>query len=182
MQSIASRLSVLFLLLAWQSIRAVLVTLPCKEEVGCYFSVCEDGLFATDGGAVCTARLQIVVYCVTHGELSHSCLCPVDKGIGSCFSCLAVLVVCHDSDVLSLLKKFDTYPNGDFNQDDCPTYKSQAEHPGIGATVEVCTLLDIADSFEFLLLVSEQCCYPLLKLIKGLLEGRNGGVVPLVQL
>lgn len=54
--------------------------------------------------AVCTARLQVVVYCVTHGELSHSCLCPVDKGIYSCFSCLAIFVVCHNSDVLSLLK------------------------------------------------------------------------------
>ena len=94
-----------------------------RQSVGCYFSVCEDGLFATDGGAVSTARLQIVVYCVTHGELSHSCLCPVDKGIDSCFSCLAIIVFCHNSDVLSLLKKFDTYPNGYFNQDDCPTYK-----------------------------------------------------------
>ena len=54
-------------------------------------------------------------------ELSHSCFCPVDKGIGSCFSCLAVLVVCHNSDALSFLKKCDTYPNGDFNEDDCPT-------------------------------------------------------------
>ena len=59
-----------------------------RQSVGCYFSVCKDGLFATDGGAVCTARLQIVVYCVTHGELSHSGLCPVDKGINSGFSCL----------------------------------------------------------------------------------------------
>ena len=92
-----------------------------RQSVGCYFSVCEDGLFATDGGAVSTARLQIFVYCVTHGELSHACLCPVDKGIYSGFSCLAIFVVCHNPDVLSLLKKFDTYPNGDFNQDDCPT-------------------------------------------------------------
>ena len=123
-----------------------------------------------NGGAVCTARLQVVVYCITHGELSHTCLCPVDKGIGSCFSCLAVFVVCHNSDVLSLLKKFDTYPNGYFNQDDCPTYKSQAEHPGIGATVEVCTLLDIADPFKLFLLVSEQVLIRFL-FVKGLLEG-----------
>ena len=122
MQSIASRLSVLFLLLAWHSIRAALDTLPMlRSSDGCYFSVCENGLFATDGGAVCTARLQVVVYCVTHGELFHSCLCPIDKGIYSCFSCLALFVVCHNSDVLSFLKKFDTYPNGDFNKDDSPT-------------------------------------------------------------
>ena len=81
-----------------------------------------------------------------------------------------------------MLKQFDTYPNGYFNQDDCPTHKSQTEHPGIGATVEVSTLLDIADSFEFLMLVSEKLFYPLLVLVKCLLEGRNGGVVPLVQL
>ena len=83
---------------------------------------------------------------------------------------------------LRFLKKFDTYPNGDFNKNDCPTYKSQAEHPGIGATVEICTLLDIADSFKLFQLVSEQVLYPLLVLVKGLLEGRNGGVVPLIQL
>ena len=45
----------------------------------------------------------------------------VDKGINSGFSCLAVFVVCHDSDVLSFLKKCDAYPNGDFNKDDRPT-------------------------------------------------------------
>lgn len=96
MQSIASRLSILCLLLAWHSIRAVLDTLPMhRTSVDCYFSVCEAGLFATEEGAVCTARLQIVVYCVTHGELSNSCLCPVDKSINSCFSCLAVLFVCR---------------------------------------------------------------------------------------
>ena len=99
MQSIASRLAAIFLC-------ERMVSSPPME------------------GAVCTACLQIVVYCVTHGELSHACLCPIDKGIGSCFSCLAVFVVCHNPDVLSLLKKFDTYPNGYFNQDDCPTYKS----------------------------------------------------------
>ena len=81
MRSIASRLSVLFLLLAWHSIRASLDTLPMlRSSVGCYFSAYEDGFGATDGGAVGTACLQIVVYFVTHGELSHSCLCPVDKG------------------------------------------------------------------------------------------------------
>ena len=63
---------------------------------------------------------------------------------------------------LRLLKKFDTYPDGDSHKDNCPTYKSQAEHPGIGATVEICTLLDIADSFKLFQLVSEHVVYPLL--------------------
>ena len=83
---------------------------------------------------------------------------------------------------LRLLKKFVTYPDGDSHKDNCPTYKSQAEHPGIGATIEVCSFLDIADSLELFLLVSEQVVYPLLVLVKGSLEGRNGGVVPHVQL
>lgn len=78
-----------------------------QSPVGWLLFFCVRGWFLrTDGGAVCTARLQIVVYCVTHGELSHSCLCPVDKGIDSCFSCLAIIVFCHNSDVLSLLKLF----------------------------------------------------------------------------
>ena len=86
MQSIARRLSVLFLLLAWHSIRAWLDTLPMlRSSVGCYFSMCEDGVFASDGGAVCTAHLQIVVYCVTHGELSHACLCTMDRASAAAF-------------------------------------------------------------------------------------------------
>ena len=131
MQSIASRLAAIFLC-------ARMVSSPPME-----------GRFAQ-----LASRLSF--YCVTHGELSHACLCPVYKGIDSRFSCLAVFVLCHNSDDLSLLKKFDAYPNGDFNKDDSLTYKSQTEHPGIGMTVEVCTFLDIADSFELLLLVSEQ--------------------------
>ena len=110
---------------------------------------------ATDGGAVCTACLQMVVYSVTHGELSHACLCPVDKGIDSCFSCLSVFIVCHNSDVLSLLKQFDTYPNSDFYKDNCPTSKCQAEHPCISAAIEVSTFFNISDAFKFHLLVSE---------------------------
>lgn len=106
-------------------------------------------------GAVCTACLQMVVYCVTHGELSHACLCPVDKGIDSRFSCLSVFIVCHNSDVLSLLKQFDTYPNSDFYKDNCPTSKCQAEHPCISAAIEVSTFFNISDAFKFHLLVSE---------------------------
>ena len=98
---------------------------------------------------------QMVVYSVTHGELSHACLCPVDKGIDSCFSCLSVFIVCHNSDVLSLLKQFDTYPNSDFYKDNCPTSKCQAEHPCISAAIEVSTFFNISDAFKFHLLVSE---------------------------
>lgn len=119
------------------------------------FSASEDGFGATDGGAVCTACLQMVVYSVTHGELSHASLCPVDKGIDSCFSCLSVFIVCHNSDVLSLLKQFDTYPNSDFYKDNCPTSKCQAEHPCISAAIEVSTFFNISDAFKFHLLVSE---------------------------
>lgn len=118
-------------------------------------SASEDGFGATDGGAVCTACLQMVVYCVTHGELSHACLCPVDKGIDSRFSCLSVFIVCHNSDVWSLLKQFDTYPNSDFYKDNCPTSKCQAEHPCISAAIEVSTFFNISDAFKFHLLVSE---------------------------
>ena len=63
------------------------------------------------------------------------------------------------------------YPQSDTVYNKQPTEKGNTKHTPIGATVEVCTLLDIADSFEFLLLVSEQFFYPLLMLIKGLFEG-----------
>ena len=86
-------MSVLFLLLAWHSIRAALDTLPMlRSSVGCYFSMYEDGLFATDGEAVCTARLQIVVYCVMHGELSHACLCQVIRASTAAFLVLLYLL------------------------------------------------------------------------------------------
>ncbi len=125
-QSIASRLAAIFL-------RARMASVPPME-----------GRFA-----------PLAVYSVTHGELSHASLCPVDKGIDSCFSCLSVFIVCHNSDVLSLLKQFDTYPNSDFYKDNCPTSKCQAEHPCISAAIEVSTFFNISDAFKFHLLVSE---------------------------
>ena len=74
------------------------------------------------------------------------------------------------------------YPQSDTDYNNQPTEKGNTKHPGIGATVEVCTFLDIADSFKLFQLVSEHVVYPLLMLVKGLLESRNGSVVPLVQL
>ena len=127
-----------------------------RQSVGCYFSACKDGFFTTYGGAVCTACLQIVVYCVTHGELLPARFRPMDKGFGCCFPCLAIFVVCHNGINLCLLNQFDTYPKSYFHEDYCPCHKSEAEHPCVGTSVEVSTFLDIADSFEFLLLVSEQ--------------------------
>ena len=74
------------------------------------------------------------------------------------------------------------YPQSDTDYNNQPTEKGNTKHPPIGATVEVCTLLDIADSFKLFQLVSEHVVYPLLVLVKCLLESRNGGVVPLIQL
>ena len=63
------------------------------------------------------------------------------------------------------------YPQSDTDYNNQPTEKGNTKHPPIGATVEVCPFLNIADSFEFFLLVSEQLLYPLLVLVKRLLEG-----------
>lgn len=90
--------------------------------------------------------LQVGAYNVTHGELPQACRCPMVKGIECRLSCLGVFAVFHNDVVLSLLKKFDTYPDGDFHKDNCPTYKSQAEHPSIGATIEVSTFFNVSDA------------------------------------
>lgn len=63
------------------------------------------------------------------------------------------------------------YPQSDTDYNNQPTEKGNTKHPPIGATVEVCPFLNIADSFEFFLLVSEQVFYPFLMLFNSLLEG-----------
>ena len=54
-----------------------------------------------------------------------------------------------------------------------PTQKSRAEPPGTGATVEVCTFLDIADSFELFLMLSEQVVVSSSRTRQGLVIPEN---------